>query len=130
MIRRCTPLLLVMSGALMAQPSSTGPEVLPAGGNLLAMTGALLLVVVLVFATGWVVRRFMSGRIAGRGGGSLRVVEQLPVGARERLVVIDFGPHRLLLAMVPGRISRIDSIDRSQQETFSVPMPPADGERS
>lgn len=82
-----------------------------AGGNLLAMTGALLLVVVLIFVLGWVVKNFMHGRITGRGGQSLKVVEQLAVGARERLVVVEFGHRRLLLGMVPGRISRLDSVE-------------------
>lgn len=117
---KSSSLVIAAFASASAPYVQAAPAALPsgAGGNLLAMTGALLLVVTLVFAAGWVVKRFMHGRLSGKTGESIKVVDQLMVGTRERLVVVEFGHKKILLGMVPGRISRLDAIDVDSSSDF------------
>ena len=62
------------------------------GGTLFA----LALVLGLIFALAWLVRR-MPGLTGMRGGSGLRVVASLALGTRERLIVVEVGETQLLL---------------------------------
>ena len=67
---------------------------------------ALGVVLVTVVAAGWFFRRTL--RVPSRGQGELRVVGGLSLGARERLVLVQSGSRRILLAVSPGRIHSLD----------------------
>ena len=77
-----------MKPAHVDPPSAAGTI----GGTLFA----LALVLGLIFALAWLVRR-MPGLAGMRGGSGLRVVASLALGTRERLVVVEVGQTQLLL---------------------------------
>lgn len=79
---------VAMKPAHVDAPSAAGTI----GGTLFA----LALVLGLIFALAWLVRR-MPGLAGMRGGSSLRVVASLALGTRERLVVVEVGQTQLLL---------------------------------
>ena len=55
----------------------------------------------LIFGLAWLARR-MPGLAGMRGSAGLRVVAALPLGARERLLVVEVGDTQLLLASGAG----------------------------
>ncbi|MDH3712564.1 MAG: flagellar biosynthetic protein FliO [Gammaproteobacteria bacterium] len=85
---------------------------------LLRMSGGLLLVVALVFAAAWGVRRF--GRLPTAGSGTLQLLGGIAVGQRERVVLIKAGNERLLLGVAPGRVQMLHTLagDGEMHEAF------------
>lgn len=82
------------------------------GGALLA----LVLVVGLILALGWVARR-MPGMRAGNRNAALRVVDSLTLGPRERVVVVAVGETQLLLGVGAGGTRML--------HTLAQPLPEA-----
>lgn len=79
--------------ALTMQPGHAAP---PSAASTLGGTlFALALVLGLIFGLAWLARR-MPG-LAGMRGNGLRVIASTPLGARERLVVVEVGEQQLLL---------------------------------
>lgn len=79
--------------AMTMQPGHAAP---PSAASTLGGTlFALALVLGLIFGLAWLARR-MPG-LAGMRGNGLRVIASTPLGARERLVVVEVGEQQLLL---------------------------------
>ena len=99
-----TTCLLAIPQLALAQ----GPEDPFSYQVLLRMSGGLLLVVALVFAAAWGVRRF--GRLPTAGSGTLQLLGGIAVGQRERVVLIKAGNERLLLGVAPGRVQMLHTL--------------------
>lgn len=99
--------------ALVQQPAHPEPPSAAAsvGGTLFA----LALVLGLIFGLAWLARR-MPGLAGMRGSAGLRVVAALPLGARERLLVVEVGDTQLLLASGAGGTRLL--------HTLETPLPP------
>ena len=69
------------------------------------VAAALALVVVVIFAIAWALRRMQAAGVAG--GGQMKVVAGLPVGPRERVLVVEVGGTQLLLGVTPTQIRRL-----------------------
>ncbi|MFO7551077.1 MAG: flagellar biosynthetic protein FliO [Haliea sp.] len=81
-----------------------------AAQNLGRMLLGLGVVIAIVFALAWVARRASVLRFLGAaGGGPIAVVGQLSLGARERLLLVEVDGQRMLLGVVPGAITRLDT---------------------
>lgn len=77
--------------------------------GLLQLTGSLLTVLAVVFAVAWAMRRLqLTGRTQP---GQLQVLAQLPLGARERAVLVQVGPRQLLLGVAAGSITTLHVLD-------------------
>ena len=64
---------------------------------------ALLLVLALIFALAWFARRLKLG-----GGGNarmLRIIEELPLGPKERVVLVAVGDSQWLVGVASGQVS-------------------------
>lgn len=85
-------------------------------GSIGGMVFALLLVVALILTLGWMARR-MPGFARGAGANGLRMVASLPIGARERVVVVEVGQTQLLLGVGPGGTRTL--------HTLTEPLPEA-----
>lgn len=59
-------------------------------------------VVALIVALGWVARRIPG--FIGRANGPMRVISSLPLGQKERLVLVVAGERQLLLGVAPGSV--------------------------
>lgn len=107
---------------LPARPAKTTAQVVQpahseapgAAGAIGGTLFALLLVVGLIFGLAWIARR-MPG-VAGRSNPALRVVASLPLGPRERVVVVDVGGTQLLLGVGAGGTRAL--------HTLATPLPP------
>lgn len=76
----------------------------------------LVLVLGLIFAIAWLMRRFGQGTLMG--GQHMKVVSSLPLGPREKLLLVDVGGEQLLLGVTPGRINCLHS--------FNTPVVPTE----
>jgi flagellar protein FliO/FliZ len=80
--------------------------VAPSGvGSLGQVTLALGLVLAVIFGAAWVLRR-MRG-FGKPSGAALKVIADLPLGQKERAVLIRCGTTQLLLGVAPGRVSTL-----------------------
>lgn len=74
---------------------------------------SMLLALAVVLVLAWLALRFLKGRMEGRGitGGSsedaLRFVRALPVGTKERVVIVEHRGERWMLGVTQGGISTI-----------------------
>lgn len=80
-------------------PAESSSEAPSAGGLLLRTFGALLLVLGLLVAAAWGLRRFGGGRFAGGPAAEvdLAVIATLPLGERRSVSAVRFGDQVLLL---------------------------------
>ncbi|MCS0611335.1 flagellar biosynthetic protein FliO [Massilia kyonggiensis] len=97
-----------------ATPSATVPPVtMPAGsstGSLLQTLFALILVLAVLGALAWFLKRY--GPKVGGGNANLRVVGSLNLGGRERIVVVEVGNEWIVVGASPGRINALATMPR------------------
>lgn len=114
--RRLAPaaLLLVQAGALaQAAPKPIeGPSFTP-------MVLALVFVLGLMGAAVWILRR--AGIAPRTGTGHLKIVSQLALGPRERVVIVEAGDRWLLLGVGAGGISRLGTMARAEPTAAEAP---------
>lgn len=81
--------------------------------SLLLSVGSMLLALAFVIALAWIVLRVMRARLqpraasAGTTDDGLRFVRALPVGAKERVVIVEHRGERWMLGVTTGAISTI-----------------------
>lgn len=68
------------------------------------MVSGLLFLLVLVLGAGWLVKR-SGGMPALRGGGAIKIVAALPLGPRERVVLIEMSGQQWLLGVSGGSVN-------------------------
>jgi len=85
-----------------AAPSATGSP------SLTPLLLGMLLVLALIPAAAWLLRR--SGLAQVGAGGGLRIVAQLPLGPRDRLVIVEAGDRRWLLGVSASGIRRLGTL--------------------
>jgi len=76
--------------------------------SLLQVGLGLAVVLALIFAAGWLVRRL--GLQNRQGGRLLKVVSSLMVGQRERVVLVEIGDTWLLLGVGAGQVNTLHTM--------------------
>jgi len=109
--RAAALLACALHGAAFAQAAV--PAHAPVEGpSFVPMARALLVVLGLLGAAVWVLRR---AGLAPRGAdGRLRVVSQLALGPRERVVIVEAGERWLVLGVGGGSITRLGTLPRGE----------------
>jgi flagellar protein FliO/FliZ len=99
----------LVPGIALAQSGAPGAGV-DAGHALqvLAALGAVLLVLVLL---AWALR-YLLRLTPGGVPGAVRVVAAIPLGTRERVLLLQVGQTQLLVGVAPGRIQTLHVLDR------------------
>jgi flagellar protein FliO/FliZ len=93
------------------------------GSSVFSMLLGLALVMALLFASLWLLKRLSAPR--GQAAGLMRVIAGTAVGTRERVVVLEVGNTWLILGVAPGRITALAEMPRE-----TLPAEPApDGGR-
>ncbi len=108
---RITLLLLSATAAprLAAAQAAAAPEL---GGSLLQMLLGLGVVLLLLFASLYLLKRLAAPR--GAAAGLLRIVAGTAVGTRERVVVVEVGDTWLVLGVAPGRVTPLTQLPRQE----------------
>jgi flagellar protein FliO/FliZ len=91
-------------------PLTTGAAVPELGASVLQMMFGLAVVIALLFASLWLIRRLS----APRGGTAIKVLAAAAVGPRERVVLIELGEQVLVLGVAPGSVTRLHDMKRSE----------------
>lgn len=108
-----TGLLLIALPAIGAdapvasQSGSAGAEL---GSQLAQLAMGLTLVVGLIFLLGWLMRRV--GPLGGASGQHIRLLASVPLGTRDRLLLVDVAGTQMLLGASPGRINTLHVFDQ------------------
>ena len=89
---------LMAAPALPVAPSVAAPAV-DSGAELVRVLISLLGVVALIFFVGWLSRR-AQGRV-GQGGRKIRIIETMPVGIKEKIMLLEVGGTQLLVGASP-----------------------------
>lgn len=74
-------------------------------GNLAQVAIWLVVVVLVILASAWLLRRFGGGMLGG--GQTIRILSATSMGGRDRLALIQVGEQQLLLGVSPGRINTL-----------------------
>ncbi len=93
----------------------TEPVISDSASGMVRMMLALCLVLALVFAAAWLMRRMRVAQ--GQSAQGIQVISQVSLGARERAVVIRVGGRDVLLGVAPGNVRTllvIEPTDASQ----------------
>jgi flagellar protein FliO/FliZ len=96
-----------------SQAAKVGSQA-PSSPGLFGAVFALLLVLGLIVGLGWVLKRMPGSGFRPAIG--LKLVASLPLGAKERVVVVEVNGEQLLLGVTAGGINTL--------HTLSEPLPP------
>jgi len=85
----------------------------PSSGAILQMLLALALILGLLFAGAYLLRKLNGGRSFGNAG-PLRVVGGLMLSTRERIVLVEVGDTWLVVGIVPGQIKTLHTLPKGE----------------
>lgn len=97
-------------GMLALPSASLAASVPPPAGDLVQVIFGLIAVLGLLLVSAWLLKRY-GGRLPGAGGGALRVLGGVSLGARERAVLLQVGDKQLLVGVAPGRVQTLCVLD-------------------
>src|SRR5690349_10366500 len=88
---------------LFAAPQTSTSAPVSSAGGLAQVTLSLVLVLAAVFAAAWVARRM---RMIGRPhGGALKVLAEVAVGTKERVVLVQVHEQQVLVGVATGNVN-------------------------
>lgn len=90
--------------------------------QLASLLGGLVLIIVLIYGLSWFVKRFAQGGFMHNP--SMKIVSALPLGTRERLMLVDVCGKQLLLGVTATQINTLHVFDGQVVQTES-PQPVA-----
>ena len=77
------------------------------------MLAGLAIVIGLLLGTAFLMRRLNGGRAFGQAG-PMRIVAQLMISARERVVLLEVGEQWVVVGVVPGQIKTLHTLPKGQ----------------
>ncbi|MDT8309875.1 MAG: flagellar biosynthetic protein FliO [Methylophaga sp.] len=98
--------LPMLAVAETAQRETLGVD----AGNLLQTLLGLLLVLALIVAMAWLVKR--SQQLHGMGQQQFKVIAALPLGPREKAVLLQVGEQQFLLGVTPQNINLLSALEQ------------------
>jgi flagellar protein FliO/FliZ len=93
------------AGRPFAAPQVVGQTPAPSVTGLGQVTLALIIVLGAIFAVAWVVRR-MRG-FGNRVGDAIDVIADIPLGQKERAVLLKVGNTQILIGVAPGQVNTL-----------------------
>lgn len=115
-------LLALGACPLAALAQTQAPAAADTGPSLMPMLSALVLVLALIPASMWLLKRLGAGSNAP--GAGMKVISQLTLGPRERLVVVEAGDRWLLLGVTASSVNRVGTLAKGE---LPAGMPPVQG---
>lgn len=95
------------------------PESIVSVDSMLQMVAGLLLVLCLIGAAAWVLKRFSIFPQTVSGG--IKIVASASVGQRERVVIVEVEGTRLILGVTPQQINTLHSLPKISVPDSGVP---------
>jgi flagellar protein FliO/FliZ len=117
------PRLAAPFALLLASRAAQAAEATDLAASVGQMLLGLGVVVGLLLATLWLLKRVAGPR---RAAGGLKVLGATPVGPRERVVLVEVAGKVLVLGVAPGRVNTLHSLDAAELPTAAGPGTPPD----
>lgn len=111
----------------VAQAQAAAAPVGSVGGQLTQLVLGLLLVVGLIFALAWLMRRVQ--RVGPGNGQVIEMIGSRALGPRDRLVLVQVGEEQILLGITPGRITPLHVLKTPVNVDQSKPATPEFAQR-
>jgi flagellar protein FliO/FliZ len=111
----------VLTPALLAAETAVAAPTV-AMSDLSGVLLSLVLVVGFILAAAWIVRRMPLGFT--RGNGPLKVLAALPLGPRERLVLVEARGEELLIAVSPAGVFNVGAAAQGRAASAVQPAEP------
>lgn len=118
-ITETAPVLNDTATHVFAAPQAIGATHVSGVSGLGQVTLALIVVLVAVFAFAWVARRVRG--MGSRVGNAIDVLAEMPLGQKERAVLLKVGTTQILLGVAPGRVNTLHVLS----EPIELPKPEA-----
>jgi len=100
---------VTQAGTTMPSPiGGTAATAGPGASGVVGMIGSLAVVLALIFAMAWLARRLQSLR---RNGAGLQLLAGLPVGNKEKVVLLKVGEEHFLVGVASGQVSLLHRFD-------------------
>ena len=77
-------------------------------GHIWQIIMSLSLILVLIFMSAWLVKRF--GRVNGLASDKMQVLANMAVGQRERIILLEIGDEQLLIGVTSSRVSLLHQL--------------------
>ena len=103
---------------LFAAPHAATTAAPVGAGGLASVTLALLIVLAAIFAIAWIARRVRG--IGNRVGNAIDILADVPLGPKERAVLIKVGAEQVLIGVAPGRVSALHVLREPVEITKSA----------
>lgn len=103
-----TPTLIPSNSTSVNTPRPATQKV-SSSSQLASLLGGLALIIVLIYGLSWFVKRFAQGGFMHNP--SMKIVSALPLGTRERLMLVDVGGKQLLLGVTATQINTLHVFD-------------------
>jgi flagellar protein FliO/FliZ len=109
---------------LFAAPQAASTAAPVGAGGLASVTVALLIVLAAIFAVAWLARRVRG--MGSRVGNAIDVLADVPLGPKERAVLLKVGAEQILIGVAPGRVSSLHVLrEPVQASKAAAPVPDA-----
>ena len=108
-----------------AAPQAVGVTHVSGVGGLGQVTLALLIVLAAIFLCAWLVRRVRG--LGSRVGNAIDVLAEIPLGQKERAVLLKVGQTQILVGVAPGRVNTLHVL--SEPIDLTRPATAADDSR-
>ncbi|MFT4564445.1 MAG: flagellar protein FliO/FliZ [Gammaproteobacteria bacterium] len=123
LLRKVLCLLAALLGATSSVPAQVATEaatIAPVGlWDLAKVSLGLIVVVVSIIATAALLKRVKSNQ--AKNGSYIKLLDGLPIGTRERIVLLEVQNQRILVGISPGRIQALHtfSVDAFAEKSFA-----------
>jgi flagellar biosynthetic protein FliO len=116
MLRKFSSWLFGLTVLLASAPVWAEEEPVPGlsggdiGPTLLQLAGALLLIIIIIYLSVWLMKKYSGGKIAG-GGNLISIVERRHLAPKQALYLIKVGEKHLLIGASDSGLQKLSDID-------------------
>lgn len=107
---------LLIGAALLAPLASFAAEPPPppgvSFGTMVQTFAGLALILGLFLGAAWLLRRMTGGKAFTAGNGPMKIVGSLPVGARERIILLEIDNTWLVVGIAPGQTRTLHTMPK------------------
>lgn len=114
-----------LAAAEGGRPPTATP--VPGAVDALQVLVSLVVVLLLIAAMAWLLRRF--GQFPLGQGGALRIIGAVSLGQRERAVLVQVGDSQILLGVAPGSVQTLHVLERPVEIGPTMPAGESFGAR-
>lgn len=105
-------LLALWPAAAVAHAADSASASSSAAGNLVQVTLGLLVVLGLMAASAWLLRRFNAAKCISAA--HVKIIGGVSVGSRERIVVVEIADQWIVVGVAPGRVNALSTMPRQE----------------